>query len=135
MGRNGTMDEINNNDSVCDSSNNASSPSASDVIGDCQLVFLKCNPKDRPPAEEEESPPLDGVVNTHNVLKRTAHKAGAAEASSRLFAKQVHEDDGSWLLRWDVPVQHDGDFIALCYSGEVAIFCLQFYFYLCKIVI
>ena len=80
----------------------------------CQ--FLKCNVgKDRPIYLEtiDVEEPGDEVVNTHSVLKRTNN---VSPTGDRIFANQ--NEDGSWLLRWDVARQTEGDFVALCYQGK-----------------
>ncbi|XP_063926107.1 E3 ubiquitin-protein ligase HECW2 isoform X2 [Zophobas morio] len=82
----------------------------------CQ--FLKCNVgKDRPIYLEtiDVEEPGDEVVNTHSVLKRTNN---VSPTGDRIFANQ--NEDGSWLLRWDVARQTEGDFVALCYQDSTS---------------
>ncbi|KAK9890663.1 hypothetical protein WA026_012020 [Henosepilachna vigintioctopunctata] len=71
---------------------------------------------------------IDDFENKHEVLKRSGIKnqvefiseiiyegSGGQGCVNRIFAKI--NDDGNWLLRWDVQNQKEDDFIALCYQG------------------
>ncbi|CAH1374846.1 E3 ubiquitin-protein ligase HECW2 isoform X3 [Tenebrio molitor] len=91
------IDEINCDITASPDDNNA-----------CQ--FLKCNPAKEKPIYLEtisNEEPEDAAANTHNLLKRTNNATG-----DRIFANQ--NEDGSWLLRWDVAQQKEDDFVALC---------------------
>lgn len=102
--------------------------------------FLKCQ------IDKDNKPPpvyLDPLIITEHVaLKRTTPNIGddngveltdftACSPSSsqvhsvrdnsrtgnRIFARQC-DQDGSWLLKWDVEKRNEGDFLALCYEGK-----------------
>jgi hypothetical protein len=95
------IDEINCDITASPDDNNA-----------CQ--FLKCNPAKEKPIYLEtisNEEPEDAAANTHNLLKRTNNATG-----DRIFANQ--NEDGSWLLRWDVAQQKEDDFVALCCQGK-----------------
>lgn len=109
----------------------------------CQ--FLKCkskdkagsvdgNPEDEGAATEQvtnggdETGPCDDVDEESNYVEvEDATDAGdgddecvdiVGEVRKEIFAKE--DDDGHWLLRWNFQKQHEGDFIALCYEGELS---------------
>lgn len=44
----------------------------------------------------------------------------SSRTGSRIFARQC-EEDGSWLLKWNVEKINEGDFLALCYQGKPAL--------------
>lgn len=101
--------------------------------------FLKCQ------IDKDNKPPpvyLDPlVIPEHVALKRTTPKHNddngleitetacspsssqvnsdreTSRTGSRIFARQCDED-GSWLLKWDVEKINEGDFLALCYEGK-----------------
>lgn len=57
----------------------------------------------------------------------------SSRTGSRIFARQC-DQDGSWLLKWDVEKRNEGDFLALCYEGEsINLYCYSiiknFYIY------
>ncbi|XP_044264975.1 E3 ubiquitin-protein ligase HECW2 isoform X2 [Tribolium madens] len=76
---------------------------------DANCQFLKCNVgKEKQPIYVEA---LDEEPhNAHEALKRTRN------GGDRIFANQ--NEDGTWLLRWDVGCQKEGDFVALCYQDS-----------------
>lgn len=135
----------NNND--CD--NNAS------PIGEISCQFFKCEPKQTVDSNDDEEE--DKSVNKHNLLKRTTNevdvvdKCEASNSSSQidlvptyfwdecvhdnsncancLFAKQT--EDGTWMLRWKIENEQEGDFIALGWLGKFILsFCLFYLFLL-----
>lgn len=114
---------------ICDN-NAAASP-----IESCQ--FLKCIPK-----EKVDSNSISGdSPNKHAVLKRANGNNGAygignfnnssgsedycgfVELSANgvkeneLFAYQ--NDDGDWILNWNVEQTHNEDFVEMCFYGEM----------------
>lgn len=118
--------DINRNDS----DKNASSTPEDIENNSCQ--FLKCNPKEK--NEIYLEPSSDNLnsenINKHDVLKRTPCNDDNASSQipqvqnndeedrrNKIFAKQ--NENGNWLLRWNVEKQSEGDFIALCYEGKV----------------
>lgn len=80
------------------------------------VEFLKCSaaavkePAESPIYVEALGATDDAGDNGHSVLKRTSGLLW------RIFANQG--EDGTWLLRWDVPRQAENDFVALCYQGK-----------------
>lgn len=109
--------------------------------------FLKCQiDKDNKPPPVY-SDPL--IIPEHVTLKRTFPQHNEEEdnngleiseiasssqvnsnrdnsrAGSRIFARQC-EEDGSWLLKWNVEKINEGDFLALCYEGKPVFILLLF---------
>lgn len=74
--------------------------------------FLKCTPKENGVSESENFENEDegaiGVARETDVLDKSV--------CGRIFAKQ--NEDGNWLLRWDVERRSCEDFIVLCYEGK-----------------
>lgn len=62
--------------------------------------------------------------NTHNNSISNANPENDV-LTNRIFAKQ--NEDGNWLLRWNVEKQSEKDFLALCYKGKFDFKYFQFY--------
>uniref|UniRef100_A0A6P7G9H4 Uncharacterized protein LOC114339416 n=1 Tax=Diabrotica virgifera virgifera TaxID=50390 RepID=A0A6P7G9H4_DIAVI len=91
--------------------------------------FLKCNPKENGAPEPEPEGACPRVVElketaehqefenvpdeTYSMEDNTLEKQETT-VENMIFAKQ--DDQGGWLLRWDVQRKSDADFIALCYE-------------------
>ncbi|KAG5882719.1 hypothetical protein JTB14_020563 [Gonioctena quinquepunctata] len=91
----------------------------------CQ--FLKCTPKENPPPSYHDPLITSEDIPKHVSLRRNPnnidphtthiHSNGDQDCcGNKIFAKQ--NEDGTWLLRWDVEKQSEEDFLALCYEGE-----------------
>lgn len=130
----GGEDTLNAEENICDNNNEEASCSSNlDDTYSCQ--FLKCNPKEK---EINYVEVVDETINSttidddgfnvcgneeevdqqpSNSDQRNDDKEMVEELKNEIFAKQ--DENGCWLLRWNVDRRSENDFIGLCFEGKI----------------
>lgn len=104
------------------SDDGAASVSAADGddAASASCEFLKCVvSKDKDPVYLEVSEACGFATEDSSFPEdeQESDAAAAAEKGSRISAKQ--DENGNWIVQWNVRRQQEGDFIALCFMGKL----------------
>lgn len=90
-----------------------------DDAASASCEFLKCVvPKDKDPVYLEVSEACGFATEDSSFPEdeQESDAATAADKGSRISAKQ--DENGNWIVQWNVRRQQEGDFIALCFMGK-----------------